>query len=684
MFHHKSPLITAIVAGMSLPLAASALTPEKNVDEELTVTGTKIPKSVTELTHSVTVINEYEIERQGFNDVTEILRQQAGVEFKQAGGVGQFNYLKMRGLAAANVLVVLDGVKINKPSRGDTGNLLSQLDPDNIESVEILRGPQATLYGANSSAGVIVINTKTGSDQSAKVGVEFGSMDWRKATASLRNSAEFANGKWLYALNVSDTSSDNTHKYEYFEDSTLQLKTRYETERFQLGLSIFDADNAFGYAELDETYAALSTRAEHWAYQTPDPDQHSDTTETVYSVFVEHNINDQLSQKLQVSHAENTYAIHDLDNGLLGTQAATVDGIVAGAVTGDRLYIYDRRYPGIELAPLDLTNPANAISDTHAYYEDKSDQVDYTLLLTKAHYSLLAGLEYNDQSAKQWGSYGSADNEDSQISYYINGDLKLLDQQLVLSLGLRTDDYESWGIETTGNLGFSWQLTEATSLYGNVGSSFKPATMSQLFNPSYGDASLSPESGRTVELGLRQRALDDRLTLEATFWNTHIDDVIFFDYSIPNTRRSSGFGQYNNGAKAETSGLELKFAYRLSDTLSLDGNYTYTDSRNKAVSGDWKRTVQVARNKGNVGLNYQSGDLSFGLNAYHAGPRLRWKGDVEMKEYVRLDLSGHYALNEQLSVSLRVENLLDEDIEEGLGYREPGRYALFGIDYKLF
>ncbi len=132
--------------------------------DEVVVTGSKIPKKAVELTHSVSVINELEIDNQGFTDVTEILRKQVGVEFKQAGGPGQFNYLKLRGLATKNTLVVLDGVKINKPSRGDTGNLLSQLDPKTIESVEILRGPQATLYGANNSAGVIVITTKKGKE----------------------------------------------------------------------------------------------------------------------------------------------------------------------------------------------------------------------------------------------------------------------------------------------------------------------------------------------------------------------------------------------------------------------------------------------------------------------------------------------------------------------------------------
>lgn len=272
----------------------------------------------------------------------------------------------------------------------------------------------------------------------------------------------------------------------------------------------------------------------------------------------------------------------------------------------------------------------------------------------------------------------------AHMSYYANGNLHLFDKRLVVSLGLRTDDYDSWGTETTGNIGLAWHVTENTTLYGNAGTSFKPATMSQLFNPTYGDSSLSPESGETFEAGIRHNGMDDRLFVEATYWLTQIDDVIFYDYSVPNPRAFNGFGQYNNGEEAETSGVELKFAYDLTETLQLDGNYTYTDSHKKPVEGDWGRSVQIARNKGNLGLNYRLENLTLGVNAYYSGPRLRWNRDVETKEYVRVDLSGRYAYSANLSFSLRVENLFDEDIIEELGYKEPGLYGVAGVSYSFF
>lgn len=676
---HKNYFIHTAIAASLLSFFSTAYAEST---EEILVVGSKIPKKVVELTHSVSVVDEEEIENESFTDVTEILRKEVGLEFKQSGGVGQFNYLKLRGLSSKYVLIVVDGVKINKPSSGNTGNLLSQLDPDNIESIEILRGPQATLYGANNSAGVISITTKDGNKPVTQIGAEFGSLNWRKLKGALRNTVSAGNGKVIYSLNISDTDSDNTHKYEFFEDRTLQGKLSYEQEKLKIGLTAFDADNSFGSAELDETYSKLTSRAQHWAYQTPDPRNTSSTTQKVHSLFTEYEFSDQWSHRLQVSQAKNTYEINDPFDGFLGTQVATIDGIVEGAKKGDTLYIYDRLFPGIYTEKLDLSDPSNSASDVLANYEDKTNQYNYDIRFRGDIFNFIAGIERLAQKAKQYGSYGNSNAKDSQVSYYTNGDVRLLDENLVLALGVRHDDYNSWGGQTTGNIGASWQIG-VTNIYTNYGTSFTPATLNELYSVTYGDSSITPGEGKTYELGIRQTAINERLSLEATYWNTKIDNAVIYDSTKENPRSFSGFGQYNNAQKLETSGVELQVAFEISDSITLDGNYTYTDSRGRKKDQDWQRTVQIARNKANLGLYYDNNALNLGVNAYYAGPRLRWNGDVEMKEYVRVDLSGRYKFDSGLALSARIENLLDEDIEEGLGYEEPGIYAIAGIDYKF-
>lgn len=682
-----------VVTLASTMAAAPALAHESHKHDEhevqletIVVTGSKIPKQTVELTHSVTVIDELDIKNQAHFDITEVLRKQVGVEFKQSGGPGQFNYMKLRGLPADNLLVVLDGVKINKGSSGNIGNLLSQLDLKTVESIEILRGPQATLYGGNNSAGVLVINTKSGHEASRSLGFEFGSMDWKKVNGSLRDSTMLGDGELVYSINASNTDSDNTHRYEFFEDTTYQGKLSYELDSLTIGVNGFHADNKFGYAELDETYRKLSSRAQHWAFQTPDPDQFSGTTQTVSNFFVEHKVSEQLTQKIQLGHTKNTYSINDKDNGLLGTQIAPVDGIVPGSVAGDTLYIYDRRWPGLSLTQLDLSDPANAISDVKHEYQDKSQQFNYDLLYAGEHHNIIAGIERVEHVTSETGSYGSVFETQRINSYYLNGDVHLANDSLTLAAGVRTDNHGDWGEHTTGNLGASWQFADNTSIYANIGTSFAPATVRELYNPARGNPELKPESGKTYELGIRQTAFDDDLMLEATYWCTEIDDVIFYDASIdnPNNIFNNGKGQQTNGLKGKTSGVELQASYQLTAAFSVDANYTYTDSHLKTrKTGPWERSAQVARNKANLGFNFSGEQLHAGINTYFSGPRLRWNRDVEMKKYVRVDASARYQFDDNFAVHARVENLFNDRIEEGLGYKEPGRYSVVGLDFNF-
>ena len=99
--------------------------------------------------------------------------------------------------------------------------------------------------------------------------------------------------------------------------------------------------------------------------------------------------------------------------------------------------------------------------------------------------------------------------------------------------------------------------------------------------------------------------------------------------------------------------------------------------------GERFRTVQVAYNNANLGVTYQQDRYSLGGNVYYSGPRLRWNGDKEMDEYVSVNVFGRALINKHLTVYGRIENLFDTDIEEGLGYEQPGIYGIAGLEWKL-
>lgn len=638
--------------------------------EEVVVRSTKLGKSLTELTQSVTILTEEDIELKAYSDFTEVLRHQAGIEFKQAGGPGQFNYPKMRGFGTSDILVVVDGVKINEASSGGVGHLLGQIDPGSIERIEILRGPQAVLYGANSTAGVISITTKSGQTRDGGLSLEAGSLDWRRANFSLRDTVEAGGGDLSYSVNLSKTDSDNVHPAEFTRDETLQAKLSYERETFGAGVSVWQTDNEFQYAELHEA-PCCQTRETWWAFQTPDPHQVTATKDTVLGAYVRHSFSDVWSQRFQAGSMAKSYRIFDAADGLLGYQPAPFDAFEFPAFSGT---FYDRG------APIPIFDG----TDVASFYENDNTQLDYNLVMDGERIGALLGVEWLDQSARQWGTFGTADNDERIVSFYGSTELEV-GERVILALGMRSDDFDSWGRETTGNFGVAIELGRATTLFTNLGTSFTAPTMSQLFNPTYGVPTLRPQSGETAELGVRHTRGDARrFEIEATMWHSNLDDVIAFDGAIPNPRSTSGFGQYTNRDRQRTQGLEVAWRYGLTDALSLSGNYTYTESDSKTLGGDWLRTVQIAKNKGNVGVDYQRDKLYFGANAYYSGPRLRWAGDVENKPYWRVDVAGRYNFSPALSLFVRVENLFDRYIEEELGYLQPGVYSVVGLRYKFF
>lgn len=665
MFQRKklARLIACIVVGGSGFNSVIAQTPLG----EVTVTSSKMDRSAADLTQSVSVIDEFEISNLGYTNLTEVLRNEASLEFKATGVPGQFNYPKMRGFASRHILVVIDGIKVNDGSSGDVGSILGQIDPDSIERVEILRGPQATLYGSNSTAGVIAITTKSGQSTDFSVTAEAGSDSWQTLGLSARGSTTAGDGSLIYSLNLDNNESDGVIDEEYTENLTIQGKLQYQGENFSIGGSYWRTDNEFGYAELNENYSFVSSQDEHWAFQTPDPNQRSATEKDVLSLFAEHTINENWSHRLTLGRDEKIYDTEDLNDGELGFVTAPFDDFTDFSC--DYFSVY---------------NAGDQVPVCDSYYvsvnEDTNRQADYNLNFSSDRLDILLGAEHYEQETVSNSNFGGYAGDQSVNSLYINGGVDLdADDRAILTFGVRHDDFDNWGSETTGSIGTAYDLTEVVNLFVNYGTSFRAPSTNELYS-NYGNTELTPEDGDTFEAGVRGQI--GALSGTVTYWHTELENVIAYDGSLPNPNSPFGFGQYTNRDEQVTKGVELDWSYALSEQLELRGTYTNTDSESTEGS-DTFRTEQIADHKANLGLRYRSEKFNVGVNAYYSGPRLRWNGDFEMDSYTRVDLSGSYQFTDNLRVYGRVENLFDEDIVEGSGYEQPGTYGIFGIEVRL-
>lgn len=659
----KHALLSAATALALLPAAQAADT----LLPEMTIEASRLDKASSTLTQSASVVEAEEIARGGYTDVTEILRSLAGIEFKQVGGPGQYNYLKMRGFGAGHVLVVVDGVTLNQAGSGDVGNLLSQLDPASISRIEVLRGPQAVLYGANATAGVISITTKRGGAPRLSVGAEAGSLGWQKLKASWQHAVELGPGQLRTSVHASRVDSDGVHKYEGFKDETFQFAADYSTEQIDAGISLWHTDSRFDYAHLTEV--TRSARPSYWGGQLPDPNAYNTTRTAVLQAYVEHHLSTTLSHRLAAGQTLSQRKSRDLDDGLLGYITAPWDNFTVNWMDyynqGDAVPIHDSGSP--------LT----------AHNKDRSTQFDYSLRYAADGLKALAGAERYESSTRQWGRWGTLKGEADRGSFYVNGEYAVGDSGLTLAAGLRHDDYDVWGDKTTGSLGASYRLGSLT-LFANHGTSYRAPTLQQLFNPNYGSVTLKPESGRTTEIGVRQHLANTGLNWEATLWHAQVSDVVIYDSSIANPNNPYGYGQYANADKQRTRGIEFSLAWALDDAWTVKGNYTYTDSHTRKVGADDERTVQIARHKANLGLFYVKSPFSASAHAYYTDKRLDWTGRDWIDDYVRVDVAARYAVSKDVSLYARVENVFDADAPEGLGYKQPGTYGIVGVEYRFF
>ena len=172
--------------------------------EELVISATRLPTPEDETPASVSVLTEQDFEIKQTERVADALRSVPGLSVVQSGTAGQLTSVFIRGLRSEHTQVLLDGVPVNQGLAGLFN--FADLTIDNIERIEIVRGPQSTVYGPRALAGVIQIFTKQGSDPpSTSASFEGGSYDTFRET--LTTSGQI--GQVDYSLGASRLDTDN-------------------------------------------------------------------------------------------------------------------------------------------------------------------------------------------------------------------------------------------------------------------------------------------------------------------------------------------------------------------------------------------------------------------------------------------------------------------------------------------
>ncbi|MGE0438814.1 MAG: TonB-dependent receptor [Steroidobacteraceae bacterium] len=256
---------------------------------------------------------------------------------------------------------------------------------------------------------------------------------------------------------------------------------------------------------------------------------------------------------------------------------------------------------------------------------------------------------------------------------------------LTLSGGLRYDDHETFGDDTSSQLAVAWSASDSTLLRASYGEGFKAPTLYQLYS-QYGTPSLEPEESDDWDIGIEQRLLDERLLVSATYFERDTDNMIAFVscFGVTSARcTAQPDGYYDNVQRAHVDGYELGLSALLAPRLRFTANYTGLDARNDSA-GTANFGNELPRRPSDSAaaqLSYEwSVPLTTTLAAQYVGRSFDNAGNTfELEEYTLVDIRASYRWSQTVEVYGRVENLLDEQYETIRRYGTPGRAAYVGV-----
>ena len=621
LFFTLAALAMSSAATLSSGAAISPVTAaEPAGDEEpsridsILVTATRIEQTAAETGSTVRIIDRAEIKALGFSHALDAIAHAPGVTVNQNGSFGGSATVRIRGASSDQTLVLIDGVSVNDASSPGGGFNFARLDTENIERVEILSGPQSTLWGTDAIGGVISITTRRpGERLGANLFAQAGSHGAFRGGASLSNAG--AAGEFRLAA------------------------TRLNTG----GISRADEDN--GNTE-DDGLESLTLSAQG-------------------------GLNLPAGVRIDASLLWNDSRT-EFDSFLFGAQGNVADGDeiseteeISGHVSL-RAPLFDGRLDNLLLigrAEIDRRNFSDGVQSFEARGGRTQFRYQGTLAIDERN-TLAVGAEREETTGNAAASS-------------LNGLFALYEwrptERLTLTGGVRSDDHERFGAETTARIAAAFRPAPEFTLRGTWGQGFKAPT---IFQTSFfccgamsANAALKPERSDGVDIGAEWHSPDRRGHLGLTLFRQDIEDLIDFSFAV---------GGYENIDEVESRGIEVTAGWNLTGSVAISADYSYI----KATEGDGMALRRLPRHSGDLMLSLDP-DGPFSVNfLVRFNGRETIRDGSKLDDWTRVDINARYELNDNFELFGRIENLFDVHYQQILGYGTPGLSGSVGARWR--
>lgn len=603
--------------------------------EEMVVTATRTEAPVKQSTSSQTVISSLEIEQKQQATVLDALRTVPALDVVQTGGPGRATSVFMRGAKSEHTLVLVDGIELNDPFSPGRSYDFANLTTDNIERVEVVRGPQSTLYGSDAIGGVINIITKKGVGKpTGFISAEGGSFYTAREKIGFRGGHKWVNG----SIGVSRVDTDGFSAAN--EELGNSEDDNYENTAVSARLGVtpieqFSLDLITRYMNSEVDLDGGGGRG------GDDPNDVFESEQLFFRSQANISLFDNVwKQKIGFSYSDHDRDYHnDFDADHPSDMSRGVyDGKIFKFDWQNDLYIHDMNTVTVGMETEEEQGEGRFIS----------------------------------QSA--FGPFNSRDNRRTarNNAWYIQDQIRAWDT-FNATVGVRLDDHEEFGSAFTFRVAAAYLIKKTnTRIRASIGTGFKAPTLFQLYS-QYGDESLEPEESLGWDFGVEQSLFEDRLSFGATFFMNEFENLIDFD---------GGAFRYMNVAEAETYGVEFFAVGRPTENLSLKVSYTFTETEDQ----DGENLLRRADHKIGFTANYrflEKGNVN--LNLIYVG--LRDDRDfstfpatrVVLDPYTVINIAVSYDIHKNVRLFGRVENLLNMQYEEVLGYGTSPIAAYGGV-----
>ncbi|WP_198306382.1 TonB-dependent receptor plug domain-containing protein [Arcobacter vandammei] len=422
-------------------LATNLFSNETTKLDEITISSaTKSEQKLRDVTANVDVITAEDIESRKFKTVVEALQTLAGVQVSQSGGIGQQTSVFLRGMNSDKTLVLVDGIRFNDPS-GNGANF-EHLMINDIERIEVIKGAQSSVWGADASAGVINIITKSAqSGTHGNASFEYGRYDSKIAKANISHKTDNFDAKLgvtrvdVDGFSAQAPKSSDAKKYEKdgYENTTINTKIGYN----------FDENN-----RVSTSYEFIDTKVDYDNYLPDDKDIQSKTKTHLANLTYE-NINDIATTKVYGNYSDFKREYSD---------------------TGRDKYKGTIKEYGVNTS-IDYLNSSN----------------------------LTLGADY-----KKFENKANIDKEYNNKGIFIANTNKFFDDKTIFTQALRYDRYSDFDNKTTGKIGIKQYIVDDLNLSANYGTGYNVPSTSQLYgwgaNPD-----LKPEKTKTYDVGIEYK-----------------------------------------------------------------------------------------------------------------------------------------------------------------------------------